>query len=469
MQNNVSDIIIALSTPPGSGAIGVIRLSGNGSIALVNQYFSGVDLDKKEGNTIHFGKVVSQTGRIIDESLVSIFRAPKSYTKEDVVEISCHGSSYIIQSIISLFLSVGARQAGPGEFTLRAFLAGQMDLSQAEAVADLIAADTAGAHDLALQQMRGGFSQEIKSLRQELIDFASLIELELDFGEEDVEFADRDKLKNLVTKIQVVIKRLMDSFQLGNVIKHGVSTVIAGRPNAGKSTLLNAFVNEDRAIVSEIAGTTRDTIEESLNIKGIQFRLIDTAGIRAAQNAIEQIGIGKTMEKMQDAKVVIYVFDVLTSTPKDLHEDVAKFLDASSQLTAGSKQIFVANKMDLDPYTKPEDYYLEGLISKENLIPISAKNNMNIEHLKDVLYTTVVQDPSATDQSIVSNIRHKNALQEANISLDTVLHGLSTSGMTGDLIALDIRQALYHLGLITGEVSTDDLLDSIFTRFCIGK
>ena len=261
----------------------------------------------------------------------------------------------------------------------------------------------------------------------------------------------------------------MDSFQLGNVIKHGVSTVIAGRPNAGKSTLLNAFVNEDRAIVSEIAGTTRDTIEESLNIKGIQFRLIDTAGIRAAQNAIEQIGIGKTMEKMQDAEVVIYVFDVLTSTPKDLHEDVAKFLDASSQLTAGSKQIFVANKMDLDPYTKPEDYYLEGLISKENLIPISAKNNMNIEHLKDVLYTTVVQDPSATDQSIVSNIRHKNALQEANISLDTVLHGLSTSGMTGDLIALDIRQALYHLGLITGEVSTDDLLDSIFTRFCIGK
>jgi len=277
-----------------------------------------------------------------------------------------------------------------------------MDLSQAEAVADLIAADSAGAHDLALQQMRGGFSDEIKALRQELIDFASLIELELDFGEEDVEFADRDKLKNLVTKIQVVIKRLMDSFQLGNVIKHGVSTVIAGRPNAGKSTLLNAFVNEDRAIVSEIAGTTRDTIEESLNIKGVQFRLIDTAGIRAAQNSIEQIGIGKTMEKMQEAKVVIYVFDVLTSAPKDLHDDVAKFLDASSKLTSGSKQIFVANKMDLDPYTKPEDYYLDGLISKENLIPISAKNNMNIEHLKDVLYTTVVQDPSAADQSIVS-------------------------------------------------------------------
>jgi len=268
--------------------------------------------------------------------------------------------------------------------------------------------------------------------------------LELDFGEEDVEFADRDKLKNLVAKIQVVLKRLIQSFQLGNVIKQGV-------------------------IVSEIAGTTRDTIEESLNIKGIQFRLIDTAGIRAAQNKIEQIGIGKTLEKMLEAKVVIYVFDVLSSSPADLKEDIEKFLSASKKLTRGSKQIFVANKMDLDPYTKPEDYYSEGLISKENLIPISALNKMNIEFLKDMLYHTVVQNPASTDQSIVSNIRHQNALHEANKSLDTVLQGLSTSGMTGDLIALDIRQALYHLGLITGEVSTDDLLDSIFTRFCIGK
>ena len=469
MQNDLKDIIIALSTPPGAGAIGVIRLSGDGCISLVNTYFKGVDLDQKEGNTVHFGKIISEKGHIIDESLVSIFRTPKSYTKEDVVEISCHGSSYIIQSIIKLFLNVGARQAGPGEFTLRAFLSGQMDLSQAEAVADLIAADNAGAHDLALQQMRGGFSNEIAALRQELIDFASLIELELDFGEEDVEFADRDKLKNLVHKIQSVIKRLMDSFQLGNVIKHGVSTVIAGRPNAGKSTLLNALVNEERAIVSEIAGTTRDTIEESLNIKGIQFRLIDTAGIRAAKNKIEQIGIGKTLEKMLEAKVVIYVFDVLTSTPADLKSDIEKFLDASKHLTRGSKQIFVANKMDLDPYTKPEDYYLDGLISKENLIPVSALNKMNVDFLKDVLYQTVVQSPTSSDQSIVSNIRHQNALQEANTALDTVLQGLSTDGMTGDMIALDIRQALYHLGLITGEVSTDDLLDSIFTRFCIGK
>lgn len=469
MQNDTNDIIIALSTPPGVGAIGVVRLTGEGCIALVNKQFKGADLDQKEGHTAHFGKIVSEKEHIIDECLVTIFRGPKSYTKQDVVEISCHGSSYIIESIIKLFLRIGARQAGPGEFTLRAFLGGQMDLAQAEAVADLIASDSEGAHSLAIQQMRGGFSNEIKDLRQELIDFASLIELELDFGEEDVEFADRDKLKNLVTKIQVVVKRLIDSFQLGNVIKQGVSTVIAGRPNAGKSTLLNALVNEERAIVSEIAGTTRDTIEEQLNIKGIQFRLIDTAGIRAAQNTIEKKGIEKTLEKMQSSTVVIYVFDVLTSTPADLKADVKRFLAASNPLTAGSKNLFVANKMDLNPYTEPADYYLENVIGPENLVTTSALNKMNIEHLKDTLYKMVVNASDSGDHSIVSNIRHQDALRQAQISLDTVLQGLSTDGMTGDLIALDIRQALYQLGLITGEVSTDDLLESIFTRFCIGK
>ena len=469
MQNDVKDIIIALSTPPGVGAIGVIRLTGDGCITLVNKQFKGVNLEIKEGHTAHFGKIISVSGHIIDECLVTIFRAPKSYTKQDVVEISCHGSSYIIESIIKLFLSIGARQAGPGEFTLRAFLGGQMDLAQAEAVADLIASDSEGAHALAINQMRGGFSNEIKDLRQELIDFASLIELELDFGEEDVEFADREKLKNLVAKIQQVVRRLIDSFQLGNVIKQGVSTVIAGRPNAGKSTLLNALVNEERAIVSDIAGTTRDTIEEQLNINGIQFRLIDTAGIRAAQNNIEQKGIEKTMEKMQSSTVVIYVFDVLTSTPADLKEDVKRFLAASNSLTAGSKKLFVANKMDLNPYTEPSDYFLEGVISADNLVTTSALNKMNIEYLKDTLYNLVVNSPDSGDHSIVSNIRHQDALRQAQISLDTVLQGLSTEGMTGDLIALDIRQALYQLGLITGEVSTDDLLDSIFTRFCIGK
>lgn len=469
MQNDTKDIIIALSTPPGVGAIGVIRLTGENCIALVNKQFKGANLEEEKGHTAHFGKIISVTGHIIDECLVTIFRAPKSYTKQDVVEISCHGSSYIIESIIKLFLSIGARQAGPGEFTLRAFLGGQMDLAQAEAVADLIASDSEGAHALAINQMRGGFSNEIKDLRQELIDFASLIELELDFGEEDVEFADRDKLKNLVLKIQQVIKRLIDSFHLGNVIKQGVSTVIAGRPNAGKSTLLNALVNEERAIVSEIAGTTRDTIEEQLNIKGIQFRLIDTAGIRAAQNAIEQKGIEKTIAKMQSSTVVIYVFDVLTSSPSDLKADVKKFLAASNSLTTGSKKLFVANKMDLNPYTEPSDYYLGDLITAENLVTTSALNKMNIEYLKDTLYKLVVNASDSGDHSIVSNIRHQDALRQAQISLDTVLQGLSTEGMTGDLIALDIRQALYQLGLITGEVSTDDLLDSIFTRFCIGK
>mgnify|MGYP000229530661 CR=1 FL=1 len=469
MQNDTNDIIIALSTPPGLGAIGVIRLTGMGSITLVNNYFYGVDLSTKAGNTVHFGKIKDTNGQILDECLATIFRAPKSYTKQDVVEISCHGSPYIIKSIINLFINVGARQAGPGEFTLRAFLSGQMDLAQAEAVADLIASDSAGSHALAIKQMRGGFSDEIKALRQELIDFASLIELELDFGEEDVEFADRNKLMDLVTKIQVVIKRLQDSFLLGNVIKQGVSTVIAGRPNAGKSTLLNALVNEQRAIVSDIAGTTRDTIEEHLNIKGVQFRLIDTAGIRAAQNKIEQMGIEKTMAEMKVATVVIYVFDVLTSTPTDLQQDVSNFLAASSTLTADSKKIFVANKMDLNPYTKPEDYYIEGLIGKENMIPVSALNKMNIEHLKDTLYQLVIGAPELGDQSIVSNIRHQDALGQAYTALDIVYQGLSTDGVTGDLVALDIRQALYHLGLITGEVSTDDLLESIFTRFCIGK
>jgi len=469
MQNDTNDIIIALSTPPGLGAIGVIRLTGKGAIDLVNTHFHGVDLTSKLGNTVHFGKIKAENGYVLDECLATIFRAPKSYTRQDVVEISCHGSPYIIRAIINLYIKAGARQAGPGEFTLRAFLSGQMDLAQAEAVADLIASDSAGSHSLAIKQMRGGFSDEIKHLRQELIDFASLIELELDFGEEDVEFADRDKLKNLVNKIQSVIKKLLNSFLLGNVIKQGVATVIAGRPNAGKSTLLNALLNDDRAIVSEIAGTTRDTIEEHLNIRGVQFRLIDTAGIRTAQNKIEQMGIEKTMAEMESATVVIYVFDVLSSSPNDLHQDVNRFLAASSELTAESKKIFVANKMDLDPYTKPEDYFLDGLIDKENLIPVSALNKMNIEYLKDSLYQLVIGASDLGDQSIVSNIRHQDALGQASASLDTVYRGLSTPGVTGDLIALDIRQALYHLGLITGEVSTDDLLESIFTRFCIGK
>lgn len=466
-SHNLSDTIVALATPSGTGAIAIIRLSGPKAIEICDAVFSK-SLAEKDTHTIHFGTIKDDTQDVIDEVLVSLFKAPKSYTKENVVEVSCHGSDYIVQRLIQLFIKKGARMANPGEFTLRAFLNGQMDLSQAEAVADLIASNSKASHELAMRQMRGGFSDEIKELRQQLIDFASLIELELDFSEEDVEFANRDDLKDLIVKIQTLIRKLIDSFHLGNVIKNGVSTVIAGRPNAGKSTLLNALLNEERAIVSDIAGTTRDTVEESLNIKGIQFRLIDTAGIRRAQDQIEQIGVERTMEKISKSTVVIYVFDVISSGPKELWEDLDRFLYGSRALTANSKKIFIANKMDLNPYTKPEDYYREGLISEENLIPVSAKNQMNIGYLKDVLYQTVIENPQLMDQTIVSNTRHYDALSKTDQSLNAVLNGMN-AGITSDFIAMDIRQALYYLGTITGEVSTDDLLGNIFSNFCIGK
>lgn len=464
----MTDTIVALSTPPGQGAIGVVRLSGPQSITIVNKIFFGANLQKVGGYTVHFGKIKNEHNTVIDECLATVFKAPKSYTKEDSIEISCHGSQYIIQEIIKLCIKNGARMAQKGEFTLRAFLNGQMDLSQAEAVADLIASDNQGSHELAMQQMRGGFSEEIKDLRQELIDFAALIELELDFGEEDVEFADRQKLENLVTRIQGVIKKLLDSFHLGNVIKNGVTTVIAGRPNAGKSTLLNALLNEERAIVSSIAGTTRDTIEESLNIQGIQYRLIDTAGIRKAQDQIEKIGVEKTMEKISQSTVVIYVFDVTESSPQDLWNDIYKFLQGSKVLTQNSKQIFIANKLDLNPQIDPTSYYKKDLISKDNLISASALNKTNIELIKQYLYSAVIDNPQLMDQTIVSNSRHYDALHKSYEALNAVLTGL-TSGITGDFIAMDIRQALHHLGEITGEIHTDDLLESIFGRFCIGK
>ena len=464
----IQDTIVALSTPPGQGAIGVIRLSGANAISITDGFFKGKNLEKVDANTVHYGKIVDENDSIIDECVATIFRAPRSYTKEDVVEISCHGSQYIIEQIIQLCLRKGARMAKRGEFTMRAFLNGQLDLSQAEAVADLIASDSKSSHDLAMKQMRGGFSDKIKELRQELIDFAALIELELDFGEEDVEFADRGKLEKLVQKIQKEIKHLLDSFHLGNVMKNGVSTVIAGRPNAGKSTLLNALLNEDRAIVSSIPGTTRDTIEESLNINGIQFRLIDTAGIRKAQDEIEKIGVEKTIEKISESTIVVYLFDVTESRPEDLWNDVENFLESSKVLTSKSSQIFVANKMDLYPQMNPKEYYKEGLIGQNNLITASALNKMNIEYLKEKLHKNVIDDPTLMDQTIVTNSRHFDALHKSYEALDQVLTGLTT-GITGDFIAMDIRASLYHLGEITGEISTDDLLESIFTRFCIGK
>lgn len=462
------DIIIALATPPGIGAIGVIRLSGHGCIAIVNTYFKGKNLTHQASHTAHFGSIVNEQKRVLDECLVTIFKAPTSYTKEDVVEISCHGSSYIIEQIIQLFLRNGARSAQRGEFTLRAFMHGQLDLAQAEAVADLIASDSASTHELAINQMRGGFSNEIKRLRQELIDFAALIELELDFGEEDVEFADRERLENLVTEIKDVIQKLIDSFTLGNVIKQGVMTVIAGRPNAGKSTLLNALLNEERAIVSNIAGTTRDTIEEVLNIKGIHFRIIDTAGIREAQDAIEQIGVEKAMEKIAQSAIVLFIFDVTHTTPEHLWQDVDQFLKNSEGIIDSNKTLFIANKMDRYPNLKVEEFYKDDVITPHNLITASAINKMNIDYIKEKLYYTVVDEQATGDQTIVSNSRHYEALHKTNEALQEVLDGLF-NGTSGDFIAMDIRRSLHYLGEIVGELSSEDLLDSIFSRFCIGK
>ncbi len=469
-NHNLSDTIVALATPPGIGAIGVIRLSGFAAITIADEVFFGKKLANQPTHTIHFGTIRDDNGIILDEVLASIFKEPKSYTKENVVEISTHGSPYIQQQIIQLFIKHGARLAQPGEFTLRAFLNGQLDLSQAEAVADLIASNSEAAHTVAMQQMRGGFSNEIKILRGELINFASLIELELDFGEEDVEFANRHDLKTLILKIQRLIKNLLDSFALGNVIKNGVTTVIAGRPNAGKSTLLNALLNEERAIVSEIAGTTRDTIEEILNIKGIEFRLVDTAGIREATDQIEVMGVAKTLERVRQAALLVYVFDVTTTKLSEVHADLAA-LNADKMST-----LVVCNKMDKinDELRKMNDEWLNQIkdssfiIHHSSFITVSAKQHQNIDWLKENLLNTVVDGGLNLEHTVVSNARHFEALQKSHDSLTDVLHSLD-NGVTTDFVAMDIRRALNHLGEITGEVGVEDLLDNIFSKFCIGK
>ncbi|MGV8963339.1 MAG: tRNA uridine-5-carboxymethylaminomethyl(34) synthesis GTPase MnmE [Candidatus Saccharimonadaceae bacterium] len=452
-----NETIVALSTPQGIGAIGVIRLSGKDAITITNSVFSK-DLLKQDSHTLHFG-LIKDGDVVIDEVVVALFVAPKSYTKENVVEISCHGSNYIIQQIISLLIRKGASAAKPGEFTLRAFLNGSLDLSQAEAVADLISSDSQAAHSVAMNQLRGGFSTELNVLREQLIHFASMIELELDFSEEDVEFANRDQLQELINKITLVINKLIRSFELGNVIKEGINTVIAGRPNAGKSTLLNALLNEDRAIVSEIAGTTRDTIEEVLNINGINFRLIDTAGIREATDTIEAIGVEKTMQKISQSAVLVYLFDVVNLSATEIREDIQRLHKP------GIAFIAVANKIDLSFTDRVKEL---GLPSDINFISISAKENQQIEELKQLLYDTAVGDKLSTNHTMVTNIRHVEALQKTRTALDSVVRGL-TNPVTSDFLAMDIKQALYYLGEITGQVTTDDLLENIFSKFCIGK
>jgi tRNA modification GTPase len=452
-MTNTEETIVALATPAGIGAIGVIRLSGPDAIKIANSVFKGKDLTKQQSHTIHFGNIVD--GEVIlDEVLTSLFVAPRSYTRENVVEISCHGSNYIIESIIKLLIKNGARSAKAGEFTLRAFLNGQMDLSQAEAVADLIASNSKASQQVALQQLRGGFSTQLQSLREQLVQFASLIELELDFAEEDVEFANRDQLKKLIYEIVRVISALIQSFELGNVIKQGVNTVIAGRPNAGKSTLLNALLNEERAIVSHIPGTTRDTIEEILNINGINFRLIDTAGIREATDAIEKIGVERTMEKIEQSALLVYVYDAAQITLDELNSDL------ESLQRPGVTMIIVANKADL-----LTDAQLIAL--PVNVSVISAKEKTHIDGLKSTIYHSAVKDRLDNNETLVTNVRHLEALQKTEQALARVLDGINT--VTSDFLSMDIKQGLHYLGEITGTVTTDDLLENIFSKFCIGK
>lgn len=451
---NNQDTIIALSTPPGSGAIGVIRLSGPDAITLTNAVFSGKDLEKQASHTLHFG-LIKDGEQIVDEVVTGLYVAPKSYTKENVVEISCHGSNYIIQQIINLLIDRGARAAKPGEFTLRAFLNGAFDLSQAEAVADLIASNSKASHDVAMQQMRGGFATELKALREQLIHFASMIELELDFAEEDVEFANREQLRNLVTKINHVLHRLISSFEMGNVIKNGVPIVIAGKPNVGKSTLLNALLNEERAIVSDIAGTTRDTIEDELNIGGIVFRFIDTAGIRDTADIIEALGVERTLEKMKQAKLIIYMADAA--------QDVAEIEEQVRGLEQlAIPYLILINKADLIETAQRKAF--EAL----NVVFISAKEKSGIEELKETLLEQVNLHHINTSETLVTNIRHVEALKQTENALQRVLDNLDNP-VTSDFLAMDIKQALHYLGEITGTVTTDDLLENIFTKFCIGK
>ena len=468
-----SDTIIALATPSGIGAIGVIRLSGPDAISLVNEVFGGKDLSIQHTHTIHFG-TIKDGKQVLDEVLVSIFIGPKSYTRENVVEISTHGSAFIIESIIKLLIRKGARPANPGEFTLRAFLNGQLDLSQAEAVADLIASNSQASHQVAMQQMRGGFSGELQHLRDQLIHFAAMIELELDFGEEDVEFANREQLKGLIYQIQRILHRLIQSFEQGNVMKNGVPVVIAGKPNVGKSTLLNALLNEERAIVSEIAGTTRDTVEDEMIIGGLRLRFIDTAGIRDTEDIIEAKGVERTHEKIKQAKLIIYLVDPEQNV-KEIETQVKYLNDLDIPF------LVVVNKRDLVnsefegefsvisyQLSDNRQHTTDNRAPTSNLIFISARNNEGIEELKSEILRKVNLHAINTDDVLVSNIRHLEALQKTEESLNRVLINIDNP-ITSDFLASDIKQALYYLGEITGQVTTDDLLETIFSKFCIGK
>ena len=464
---NQTDTIIALATPAGAGAIAIIRLSGPEAISIASNHFesvSGKVLKNQKSHTIHLG-YIKDGKNVLDQALISIFKDPHSYTGENVIEISCHGSPYIQQQIIQLFLRNGCRTADAGEFTLRAFLNGKMDLSQAEAVADLISSDNAASHQIAVQQMRGGFSNEIKQLRTELLNFASLIELELDFSEEDVEFADRTQFKELLTRIQKVLQSLIDSFAVGNVIKNGIPVAIVGEPNVGKSTLLNAFLNEERALVSDIAGTTRDTIEDEISIGGIGFRFIDTAGIRETKDVVEGMGIKRTFEKIEQAQVVLLLVDgsKLLNDDQKLKNIVIDFEKIKNQ-NPQKPLVLLVNKSDtLSELDK--DKIGKHLDSVKYL---SAKTGEGVEELQNSLLEFVNTGALRNNGTIVTNTRHYDSLLKSLEEIEKVQFGMNEN-ISSDLMAIDVKEALYHLGEITGQVTNDELLGNIFANFCIGK
>ena len=451
------DTIVALSTPKGIGAIGVIRLSGNRAIQIVNKLYHSKDLEKQLTHTLHVG-LLAYENEVIDEVVIALFKNPKSYTGEDVVEISCHGSAFIQEQIIDVLIKEGCRLAKPGEFTQRAFMNGKLDLTQAEAVADLIASNTNASKNNAIKNVRGGFKSDLSYLRERLVYFSAMIELELDFATEDVEFADRTQIQNLLTELIEANSRLLNSFKLGNVIKNGVQVAIIGKPNTGKSTLLNTLLNENRAIVSEIAGTTRDTIEEVLNIDGILFRLVDTAGIRdITADTIEKLGIEKSYEKMRMSDLVVYLFDLNTTSVAEIETVVADFKQQEI------KYLLIGNKLDI---TNKEKY--NQFTHFEHLQFISAKEQINIDLLRKKLVKLAVEGEINTESTIITNVRHYDALKQLAKSLHEVEQGLRNN-VPGDLLSLDIRQCLFYLGMITGEITNEHQLDLIFGSFCIGK
>lgn len=464
---NISKTITAISTPPGIGGIAVIRVSGNDALLYSNAIFvskkKSFSLLQQKPNSVSFGIIVNTHNEAIDDVLISVFRSPHSFTGEDVVEISCHGSVFVQQQILQLLIEQGCVLAQPGEFTQRAFLNGKMDLSQAEAVADLIASTSAASHRMALNQMRGGFSNELQKLRTQLLDFVSLVELELDFNEEVVEFADRSKLKVLANDIEMLMTKLSDSFRVGNAIKNGIPVALVGETNVGKSTLLNLLLNEDKAIVSDIHGTTRDSIEDSININGITFRFIDTAGIRNTKDKVENMGIERTYQKIEQAAIVLWIVDCT-----QVSEHIEWLTDRIAKRAEGKKIILVFNK--IDKIAEDEREILSQLFEQfeSERIYISARDRINTDGLQKALIEAAQLPEINPGDVVVNNIRHFEALQNAHRAISRVIEGLD-SGISGDFLSQDIRECIYFIGEITGQISNNEILGNIFGKFCIGK